>query len=191
MLGLALYEWMKLNGHQKWKHKAGAIALTFVLLFSSWYIIGWLSPAKVDALQSQESRKQRDSLRDKLQMGHHEGAFLEQEDLHEMMLAGVRLKRATLRGANLPKAMLAGSDLRKANLEHADLQGAMLLGADLSDANLVNANFEGAMLLGAQLEGARIDGANFKDASVSQDQIDDACGKPSALSLDIRVPKLC
>jgi uncharacterized protein YjbI with pentapeptide repeats len=87
--------------------------------------------------------------------------------------------------------MLAGADLRQANLEHADLQGAMLLGADLSDANLMNANFEGAMLLGARLERARIDGANFKDSSVSQDQIDDACGKPSAISLDLRVPKLC
>jgi len=191
LLGLALHEWMKVNGHQKWKRKAWAVVLTLVLLFSSWYIIGWLSSTKVDALQSQENRKQRDSLREKLQMGQREGAFLEGEDLHEMMLAGVRLNKAKLRGANLRKAMLAGADLRKANLEHADLQGAMLLGANLSDANLVNANFEEAMLLGAQLEGARIDGANFKNASVSQDQIDDACGKPSALSLDLRVPKPC
>ena len=191
LLGLALHEWMKVNGHQKWKRKAGAIVLTVVLLLSSWYITGWLSPTKVEALQSEENRKQRDSLREKLQMGQREGTFLEGEDLHEMMLAGVRLKKAKLKDANLRKAMLAGADLRKANLEHADLQGAMLLGANLSDANLVNTNFENAMLLGTQLEGARVDGANFKNAAVSQNQIDDACGKPSALSLDLRAPKPC
>lgn len=191
LLGLALYEWMRVNGHQKWKRMAWAVALTLVLLPSSWYIIGWFSPAKIDALQSEENRKQRDRLGEKLQMGQGEGAFLEREDLHGAMLAGVRLKKAKLKSANLRNAMLAGADLRKADLEHADLQGAMLLGANLSEANLVNANFEGAMLLGALLEGARIDGANFKNASVSQEQIDDACGKPSALSPDLRVPKPC
>lgn len=191
LLSLALHEWMKANGHQEWKGKAWAVALNFVLLLSSWYVIGWLSPIKVDALESEEARTQGDRLREIIQMRLREGAFLEGEDLHEMMLPGVHLKKAMLKGANLRNAMLAGADLREANLEHADLQGAMLLGANLSDANLVNANFEGTMLLGAQLDGARIDGANFNNASISQDQIDVACGKPGALSLAPRVPKPC
>ncbi len=191
LLGLALHEWMKVNGHQKRQSVAWAVVLTLVLLLSSWYMTRWVSIANVDTLQSDENGRQRDRLQEKLQMGQREGAVLEGEDLHEMMLAGVRLKKAKLKGANLRNAMLAGADLRHANLEHADLQRAMLLGANLSDANLVNANFEEAMLLGAQLEGARIDGANFKNASVNQDQIDEACGKPNSLPLELRLPKPC
>jgi hypothetical protein len=106
------------------------------------------------------------------------------------MLAGKKLKKAKLKGANFSGAMLAGADLRQADLEDADLNGAMLLGANLSGANLVNANFEGAMLLGAQLEEARIDGANFKNtAFLYQDQIDEACGKPRALPERVKAPK--
>src|SRR4051794_7007811 len=53
LLGLALHEWMKVNAHDKWKRKVWAVVLTLVLLFSSWHIMGWLSPNKVDALPSQ------------------------------------------------------------------------------------------------------------------------------------------
>jgi uncharacterized protein YjbI with pentapeptide repeats len=120
-----------------------------------------------------------------------EGALLEGKDLHETMLAGVRLKKATLKNANLRKAMLAGADLRQVNFQHADLHGAMLLGANLSGADLSHANLEEAMLWAAQLEGARIDGANFANAFVSQDQIDDACGKPNGLPPDFQMPKPC
>ena len=106
------------------------------------------------------------------------------------MLAGKKLKKANLKGSNFSGAMLAGADLRQADLEDADLKGAMLLGANLSGANLVNANFERAMLLGAQLEEARIDGANFKNtAFLTQDQIDEACGKPRALPERLKAPK--
>ena len=67
----------------------------------------------------------------------------------------------------------------------------MLLGANLSGASLLHANFEGAMLLGAQLEGAQIDGANFKDAFLSQDQVNEACGRPNILPEGLRLPKAC
>jgi len=147
---------------------------------------------KVDKTGPEDSKSRENSLREKPKIGHRmEGAFLEGEDLHETMLAGVRLRKAKLKSVNLRKAMLAGADLRQANLEHADLHSAMLLGANLSGANLTNANFEEAMLWGAQLEGARIDGANFKNALVSQDQIDDACGRPDALPLGVKMPKPC
>jgi len=106
------------------------------------------------------------------------------------MLAGKRLKKEKLKGANFRSAMLAGADLREADLEDADLTGAMLLGANLSGANLVNANFENAMLLGAQLENAHISGANFKNtAFLTQDQIDDACGTPKVLPEGRKAPK--
>jgi uncharacterized protein YjbI with pentapeptide repeats len=87
--------------------------------------------------------------------------------------------------------MLAGADLRQANLEYADLHGAMLLGANLSGASLLHANFEEAMLWGAQLEGAQIEGANFKDAFVSQDQVNEACGKPNILPEGLSSPVPC
>ena len=120
-----------------------------------------------------------------------DGIHLDGEDLHQTMLAGKRLRMASLKGANLKLAMLAGADLRQTNLEHADLRGSMLLGANLSGANLAQANFEEAMLLGAQLDGAWIEGANFKNAFLNQYQIDQACGKPDALPVGVRMPKLC
>lgn len=106
------------------------------------------------------------------------------------MFAGKRLKKANLKGENLRGAMLAGADLREADLEDADLSGAMLLGANLSRAKLVNANFEGAMLLGVHLENANIDGANFSNTAwLTQDQVDDACGRPKVLPERLRAPK--
>ena len=113
-------------------------------------------------------------------------------DLHEQMLAGKKFKKRKLKGANFSRAMLAGADFRGATLEYADLGGAMLLGANLSGANLMNANFKEAMLLGAQLEGARIEGANFhKTAFLTQDQLDEACGRPRALPEGLKAPKAC
>lgn len=138
-----------------------------------------------------EKRAKYAAIANRLKQAGKEGAFLEGEDLQDMMLAGARLKKAKLKGTNLRNSMLAGADLRGADLEHADLHSAMLLGANLSGANLMKANFEGAMLLGAQLEGARIDGANFKNTFIDQDQVDDACGQPKALPEGLRAPKPC
>jgi uncharacterized protein YjbI with pentapeptide repeats len=119
------------------------------------------------------------------------GAVLENEDLAHAMLAGVSLKKAKLKGANLEMAMLAGADLREADLESANLKQAMLLGANFGKAKLLNTIFEDANLLGASLEGARIDGASFKNTYVTQDQIDEACGRPRALPPGLKMPKPC
>jgi hypothetical protein len=113
----------------------------------------------------------------------------ESKEVPGQMLAGKKLKKANLKGANFRSAMLAGSDLRQTNLENADLRHAMLLGANLSEANLMNADFEEAMLMGAQLEDARIDGVNFKNVGfLTQEQLDEACGKPKALPEGLKAP---
>jgi uncharacterized protein YjbI with pentapeptide repeats len=120
-----------------------------------------------------------------------EVAGLRRENLHGVMLAGIRLRKADLHGANLSEAMLAGADLGQADLENADLESAMLLGADLRGANLTNANLKEAMLLGVRLEGARIDGANFTGSNITQEQIDEACGLPTALPEGLIKPTRC
>lgn len=147
--------------------------------------------------QTKESNRDQDSrllehISDKIRPGQRmEGANLENEDLHLSMLAGVRLKRAKLKTANLEMAMLVGADLQEADLEYANLKQAMLVGANLSKAKLINTNFEEANLLGASLEGARIEGASFKNTYVTQDQIDEACGRPRALPRGLKTPKPC
>jgi hypothetical protein len=176
-LSLALRGWMLVNGHQKWKRTAWPVGLTVVILLGSCSIIGWPGPPAVETLHPGETSR--------VEIPHS-------EDIKGQMLAGVRQKKAKLNGANLHKAMLAGADLRGSDLESADLSHAMLLGANLSGANLTNANFEGAMLLGVQMEGARIDGANYKNAAfLTQDQVDEACGKPKFLPEGLRAPKQC
>jgi hypothetical protein len=166
LLSLALRGWMKVTGHQEWKRILWPVVLFVIVLLSSSSIIGWPSSPSVETLHSEDTKGQ--------------------------MLAGARLRKANLNGANLHRAMLAGADLRGSDLEWADLRHAMLLGADLSGANLINANFEKAMLLGAHMEGARIDSADFTNAAfLTQDQVDEACGKPKVLPEGLRAPKQC
>ena len=166
LLSLALQGWMKANGHQQWKRILWPVVLFVVVVLGSCSIIGWPSSPKVETLHSEDTKGQ--------------------------MLAGARLRKANLNGANLHRAMLAGADLRGSDLESADLRHAMLLGTNLSGANLINANFEGAMLWGAQMEGVRIDGADFTNAAfLTQDQVDEACGKPKVLPQGLRAPKQC
>lgn len=164
------------------------IALTLLWACFALPLLSYTEPTRTEVLpREQDSRSQK-----KISPGQRmDGAFLEDEDLHHSMLAGVRLKKAKLKGANLELAMLAGADLREADLEYANLKQAMLLGANLSRAKLLNTNFEDANLLGASLEGARIEGASFKNAYVTQDQIDEACGRPRALPRGLKIPKPC
>lgn len=166
LLSLALRGWMQVNGHQERGRILWPVVLTVVLLLGSCSIIGQSSPPRVETLPS--------------------------EDIKGQMLVGARLRKAKLTGANLRMAMLAGTDLRGSDLESADLRRAMLAGANLSGANLVNANFEGAMLLGAHMEGARIEGADFTNAAfLTQDQVDETCGKPKVLPEGLQAPKQC
>lgn len=166
LLSLPLRGWLKIHGYPKWKMIVWTLVPSAVVLLGSCSIMGWPSPSEVATLSS--------------------------KDIKGQMLAGARLRKANLHGANLHVAMLAGADLRGSDLESADLGYAMLLGANLRDANLKNANFEGAMLLGAQMEGAQIEGVNFKNAAfLTQDQVNEACGKPKVLPEGLRMPKLC
>lgn len=164
------------------------IAFTVLWACLAWPLLSWTESPPTQLATTVKEPKRADTIRPGQRM---DGAVLENEDLTHSMLAGVRLKKAKLKGANLEMAMLAGTDLREADLEYANLKQAMLLGANFSKAKLLNTNFEEANLLGAILEGARIDGANFKNTYVTQDQIDEACGRPRALPPGLKMPKPC
>src|SRR5262245_8292715 len=48
LFGLAFHEWIKVAGCQKWKRMTSSVVLTFVLLLSSWFFIGWHDLTKVN-----------------------------------------------------------------------------------------------------------------------------------------------
>ena len=164
------------------------IAFTVLWACLAWPLLSWTESPPTQLATTVKEPKRADTIRPGQRM---DGAVLENEDLTHSMLAGVRLKKAKLKGANLEMAMLAGADLRDADLEYANLSQAMLLGANLSRAKLLNTKFDGANLLGAILEGARIEGASFKNTFLTQDQLDEACGKPRALPEGLKAPKAC
>jgi uncharacterized protein YjbI with pentapeptide repeats len=175
-------------GHMVRSMHARIIALTVLWAILYVVLLSLTEFARTEVFEPIKEKKVPEKIRPGQRM--HD-AVLENEDLNRQMLAGVRLKKANLKGANLEMAMLAGADLREADLELANLKRAMLLGANLSGAKLLNTNFEEANLLGASLEGARIDGANFKHTFLTQDQIDEACGKPRSLPQGFKIPKPC
>jgi uncharacterized protein YjbI with pentapeptide repeats len=164
------------------------VALTLLWAFLAFPLLSWTESPRVEPVTITKENKWAEKVHPGQRMN---GAVLENEDLTHAMLAGVHLKKAKLSGANLEMAMLAGADLREADLEYANLKQAMLLGANFGKAQLLNTNFEDANLLGASLEDARIDGASFKNTYVTQDQIDEACGKPRDLPPGLKMPKPC
>jgi uncharacterized protein YjbI with pentapeptide repeats len=103
-------------------------------------------------------------------------ANLYSADLSGANLSGADLSGAVLRGADLGSAHLYGADLNGADLGSADLSGADLGIATLTRANLSGANLSGAFLGGAFLGSANLSGANLGSATVSQEQLDKACG---------------
>lgn len=66
-------------------------------------------------------------------------------------LAGARLSRKVLDGADLRNADLKGTLLKRTDLVEADLRGANLRDANLREADLTNADLQGADLRGAYL----------------------------------------
>jgi len=70
------------------------------------------------------------------------------------------LKGATLTGADLRHAKLQGADLRDANLSACNLESA-----DLTDCDLRGARLDGAVLVRARLVRANLSGASFKNAN--------------------------
>ena len=168
------------------------IGVTLLWAFLASPLITSTHFAQTKDLRRPQERRLLEPIPEKIRPGQRmEGANLENEDLHLSMLAGVRLKRAKMKTVNLEMAMLVGANLQEADLEYANLKQAMLVGANLSKAKLTNTNFEEANLLGASLEGARIEGASFKDTYVTQDQIDEACGRPRVLPRGLKIPKPC
>jgi uncharacterized protein YjbI with pentapeptide repeats len=107
------------------------------------------------------------------------GISLRCADLRGADLSGVYLRCADLRdaylsGANLSDAYLIGANLSGVYLRCADLSGANLSGADLRDADLSDANLIGANLIGADLRGANLSGANLIGANLIGADLRDA-----------------
>ena len=96
------------------------------------------------------------------------------ETVESAVVAGVHLRGANLRDADLNYANLAGADLCLADLLLADLAGANLLGANLSRADLRGANLRGANLIRADLRGANLRGANMCGADLRCADLRDA-----------------
>jgi hypothetical protein len=93
----------------------------------------------------------------------------------------VNLSHADLSSANLSLANLGQADLSDAILSDANLTGVRLEWADLSNAKLVKTSLTGAFLTGtklagADLTGAKLNGADLGKVTVSQSQLDKACG---------------
>ena len=109
-------------------------------------------------------------------------------DLSGASLNGAILVSSNLNYADLTKADLTGADLGVSTLIHATLRGATLASASLPGANLRHADlaqadltdaFLSADLTGANLEGAILSNAGLQFATVSQAQLDLACGDAS------------
>jgi uncharacterized protein YjbI with pentapeptide repeats len=117
---------------------------------------------------------------------HFPGAGLYHADLSGAELSLAALNGANLNGANLTRAYLIGADLTFADLKGANLTGANLLRANLTSADLSDADLTGAILNGADLTRAILNGANLTGAELivrdlTQEQLNQACGKPKAL----------
>jgi uncharacterized protein YjbI with pentapeptide repeats len=109
------------------------------------------------------------------------GAYLNGARLSGADLSGAYLSGADLRGANLSGANLSGADLIEARLIAANLSGAKLSGADLRGAKLSIADLSIVDLSGANLTGANLTGAALFGATVSQEQLNNACGTKGTL----------
>jgi hypothetical protein len=135
----------------------------------------------------------------------------------DVNLAGAKISGALLDDALLAGANLARADLSHTVLTDANLSRAFLAGANLSGAGPVFANLRGAVLRGANLSGANLSGANLRDTdlrdtdlshaslwvanmagadlsigrNVTQEQLDQACGKPKALPEGLHLDKPC
>jgi uncharacterized protein YjbI with pentapeptide repeats len=126
------------------------------------------------------------------------GANLGLAVLHGALFRGADLSHADLSPAHASRATLSPTNLSDANLSDAKLSGAILRGVYLRGTDLNNANLHGAYLSGgvlpgdaiyiaaagsrwaisppADLSGAHISGADLTGATVSQEQLDKACG---------------
>lgn len=106
-----------------------------------------------------------------------DGLDLEEADLRESVLRGVKWKGCSLRDAHLDAADLTDAILRlcdlegarasgaafvRARIENCTARGARFDGADLTEAVLTDTDFSRASLHGANLEGVEASGADFR-----------------------------
>jgi uncharacterized protein YjbI with pentapeptide repeats len=81
-------------------------------------------------------------------------------------VAGIDLRRRSLRDAQFRSAILSGADLREAQLQDADLTDARLQRAELAGAQLQHAWFLRASLQGADFSNAQMASANLVEAQL-------------------------
>lgn len=93
-------------------------------------------------------------------------AYLQKAVLSEALLQGSELCGADLTEANLREAHLESADLQGAHLAWADLERAHLKLADLQEADLRQARLRDAELEGAKLHGAKLQGADLQGANL-------------------------
>jgi hypothetical protein len=112
--------------------------------------------------------------------------------LANAMLADANLSRANLRHANLRNANLSFAELSHAELSGADLGSALLTETILSGANLRGTDLRDADLVLAHLEGANLTDADLSNTKgLTQDQLNEACGKPKALPPGLTLDRPC
>jgi uncharacterized protein YjbI with pentapeptide repeats len=92
---------------------------------------------------------------------------------------------------------LTDADLSYTNMNHAEasarLNHAILLlrGANLTGVNLTGAELQEADLSGANLNHANLTGADLTGATVSQTQLDQACGTDVKLDPHLMLNRPC
>ena len=101
-------------------------------------------------------------------------AALKGAELPQMNFLNVELIGANLTGANLTGTNLTGANLTRANLTGANLTGANLTGTNLTGANLTGANLTGAHLAKADLRRAILTKTNLSDANLSEADLSEA-----------------
>lgn len=89
------------------------------------------------------------------------------EAVEHLVLKGVNLTTANLRGANLADANLPRADLRGTDLAYANLWGANLAGANLTDANLAGAKLTATNLADTTLTDATMAGSTLRYADLT------------------------
>lgn len=82
-----------------------------------------------------------------------------------VVLSGIDLRFANLKGANLSRADLRHAKLQGADLRDANLSSCNLESADLTDCDLRGANLDGAVLVRTRLVNANLTGASLKDTN--------------------------
>src|SRR5882724_1767007 len=83
-------------------------------------------------------------------------------------LAGAKLKRRNLAGADLSGANLVGATFHRSNLRGANFSGADLTDANLNKTELLQANFSRAKMKGAMLFEAEAGRADFTGADLTE-----------------------